>query len=58
MQISEQLASALHEFVRASDAAAGSPSDRQTARRVIEQATVVASFAKRDGFGNAEDEDR
>lgn len=53
MKISEQLESALHDFVRASDAASESPSDRQMARRVIEQSTLVAQLAKREGFGSA-----
>lgn len=53
MKITEQLESALHDFVRASDAAKESPSDRQMARRVIEQSTLVAELAKREGFGGA-----
>lgn len=51
MEITEQLESALHDFVRASDAASESPSDRQMARRVIEQSTLVAHLAKLEGFG-------
>lgn len=51
MEITERLAEALHDLVRASDAAAESPADRQMARRAIESATVVAHVAKRDGFG-------
>jgi len=51
MEITEQLASALHDFVQASDAAEKSPSDRQTTRRVIEQSKLVAYLAKHEGFG-------
>ncbi len=51
MEISEHLAAALHALVRASDAAEASPSDSQAARRAIEQATVVAQLARREGFG-------
>ena len=51
MRITEQLESALDDFVRASDAAKESPSDQQMARRVIEQSTLVAELAKREGFG-------
>ena len=50
--MSEQLASALHTLVQASDAAEAAPSDRQAARRVIEQAIVVAQLARREGFGD------
>jgi hypothetical protein len=52
MEISEQLASALHTLVQASAAAEAAPSDRQAARRAIEQATVVAQLARREGFGD------
>ena len=51
-QISEELAAALDELVRASAAARAAPSDRQAARRAIEQATLVAQLAERDGFGS------
>ena len=50
--MSEQLASALHTLVQASDAAEAAPSDRQAARRAIEQATVVSRLARREGFGD------
>ena len=53
MEITELLESALHNFVRASDAAKESPSDRQMARRVVEQSALVAQLAKREGFGGA-----
>jgi len=52
MEITEQLASALHTLVQASDAAEAAPSDRQAARRAIEQATVVAQLARCEGFGD------
>jgi hypothetical protein len=52
MEVSEQLASALHTLVQASDAAEAAPSDGQAARRAIEQATVVAQLARREGFGD------
>jgi len=55
MDISEQLASALNTLVQASDAAEAAPSDRQAARRAIEQATVVAQLARREGFGDNAD---
>jgi len=53
MEITERLESALHEFVRASDAAKESPADRQMVRRVIEQSSLVAQLAKLEGFGSA-----
>ena len=51
MEISEQLATALHYLVRASDAAEKSPSDRQAARRAVEQSQLVVQLARREGFG-------
>jgi hypothetical protein len=51
MEISEELAAALHLLVRTADVAETAPSDRQAARRAIEQASVVARIAKNEGFG-------
>jgi hypothetical protein len=45
------LAAALRLLVQLSEAAEAAPSDRQAARRAIEQATVVAEIARREGFG-------
>jgi hypothetical protein len=50
-EITEGLAAALHALVEASDAAERSPTDRQVARRAIEQALVVVKLARREGFG-------
>jgi septum formation protein len=50
--VSADLADALHALVRASEAAEAKPSDRQSARRAIEQAVVVARLAHREGFGS------
>ena len=50
MEISEQLAAALHRLVQAADTAESTPSDRQAARRAIEQASVVAHLARNEGF--------
>ena len=52
IHISEDLATALHALVQASDAADRTPSDRQVARRAIEQARLVVELARREGFGN------
>ena len=52
MEISEDLAAALHMLVRATAATDAAPSDRQAARRAIEQASVVARRAKHEGFGD------
>lgn len=52
MEISEELAAALHLLVRTADVAETAPSDRQAARRAIEQASVVARIAKNEGFGD------
>jgi hypothetical protein len=49
--ITEDLASALHALVDASDAAEQAPTDRQAARRAMEQALVVVKLARREGFG-------
>lgn len=54
MEITEDLSQALHALVRAADAAEASPSDRQTARRAIEQAQLVVLLAKEQGFGGGE----
>ena len=51
MEISEQLAAALHRLVQAAEAAESAPSDRQAARCAIEQASVVAHLARSEGFG-------
>jgi len=51
LEITEDLAAALHALVDASDAAERSPTDPQVARRAIEQALVVVRFARREGFG-------
>ncbi len=51
MEISEQLAAALHRLVQAAENAESAPSDRQAARRAIEQASVVAHLARSEGFG-------
>jgi hypothetical protein len=50
--ISEDLASALDALVKTSDAADQNPTDRQVARRAIEQARLVVELARREGFGN------
>jgi len=50
--ISEALASALQALVEASDAADKAPTDRQVARRAIEQARLVVDLARREGFGS------
>ena len=50
-EISEELVAALHLLVRATEAARTAPSDRQSARRAIEQASVVSRLAKDEGFG-------
>lgn len=52
--ISEDLAAALHALVEASDAADRAPTDRQVARRAIEQARLVVDLARREGFGDAD----
>ncbi len=52
VEISESLASALHLLVRAAQAAEAAPSNRQLARRAIEQASVVSQIAKSEGFGD------
>ena len=49
--ITKDLAAALHALVDASDAAERAPTDRQAARRAIEQALVVVRLARSDGFG-------
>jgi hypothetical protein len=49
--ITADLAAALHALVDASAAAERAPTDRQTARRAIEQAQVVVQLARREGFG-------
>jgi hypothetical protein len=51
MEISEYLAEALHVLAQATEAAEATPSDRQAARRAIEQASVVAYLARSEGFG-------
>ncbi len=51
--ISDELAAALDLLVRYSLAAQGAPGDRNAARRAIEQASVVAMLARREGFGAA-----
>lgn len=51
ISISEDLAGALHAFADASDAADRAPTDRQVARRAIEQARLVVALARREGFG-------
>ena len=51
MEISEDLAAALYQLVQATEAAEATPSDRQAARRAIEQASVVAHLARSEGFG-------
>ena len=51
MEITEELAAALHALVDASEAAERTPTDPQAARRAIEQALVVAKLARREGFG-------
>ena len=51
MEITEQLAAALHRLVHAAETAESAPSDRQAARRAIEQASVVAHLARSEGFG-------
>ena len=53
MNITEGLAAALDALVDASDEAERTPTDRQAARRAIEQAKLVASLARREGFGGA-----
>ena len=57
LEISRQLASALHALVQTADAAQAAPTDRQAARRAIEQATVVARLARSEGFGERESGD-
>ena len=52
MEISEDLAAALHLPVRTTDVAEAAPSDRQAARRAIEQAGGVAHIALNEGFGD------
>ncbi len=52
MEISERLTAALNLLVRTSEVAEASPSDRQAARRAIEQASVVARLARTEGFGS------
>lgn len=49
--ISEDLAAALAALVDASDAAEVAPTDRQAARRAIEQTLVVVNLARYEGFG-------
>ena len=49
--ISEDLAEALDGLVEASDAADRMSTDRQAARRAIEQARLVVELARREGFG-------
>ena len=51
IEITEGLAAALHALGEASDAAERAPTDRQVARRAIEQALVVVKLARREGFG-------
>ena len=51
MEISEQLAAALHVLAQATEATEAAPSDRQAARRAIEQASVVAHLARSEAFG-------
>jgi hypothetical protein len=53
MEISDRLASALHDLVMVTEATRTEPSDRQRARRAIEQASVVAQMAREEGFGTA-----
>lgn len=53
MEISDDLAAALDLLVRYSSDAEASPGDRNAVRRAIEQATVVAALALRQGFGGA-----
>ena len=52
MEITDDLAAALHALVDASDAAEKTPTDRQVARRAIEQAQTVVQLARREGFGS------
>ena len=52
MEISEDLAAALYQLVQATEAAEATPSDRQAARRAIEQASVVVHLARSKGFGD------
>ena len=54
MEISEDLATALHDLVRASDAARASPSDRQAIRRAVEQTQLVVQLARGEGFGDSD----
>lgn len=51
MEISDRLAAALGDLVRADEAAKAAPGDRQVARRAIEQAAIVAHVARGEGFG-------
>lgn len=51
MNITEDLAAALHALVDASDEAERTPTNRQAARRAIEQAQLVVRLARREGFG-------
>jgi hypothetical protein len=53
MEITEHLASALDALVEANEAAERSPSNRQSARRAIEQSKLVAQLATEEGFGVA-----
>ncbi len=50
MEISDRLAEALDELVRADAATRSRPADRQAARRAIEQAAIVARVAGDEGF--------
>jgi len=52
MEISEDLAAALHQLVQATETAEAALSDRQVARRAIEQASVVVHLARHEGFGH------
>lgn len=55
MEISEDLADALDALVRASEAAEAAPSNRQAARRAVEQASLVVRLARIEGFGQEDD---
>jgi hypothetical protein len=50
--INQDLAAALHALVDAADAAQRTPTDRQAARRAVEQAQIVADLARREGYGS------
>jgi hypothetical protein len=51
MEITDELGAALNALVKAAEAAERSPTDRQAARRAIEQAQIVADLARSQGFG-------